>query len=224
MPLRAFLWFTATTFLGCLLLIVFFDQPLALFTQQHLAGAQPFFSACTQATEEAYMLLMWPIKGLPLFFVGSIVGFLLVRIILRRPWGNVFLLLLLTHVASQISANLLKVAVHRLRPEVLFETGYAGLGFRQSGPANDSFPSAHVAVFFSLFWPFVVAFPRCRILLLLVPGVVGIGRLVLGQHYASDVWFSGWLVIAWAEFFSGLGLVSKRLYSRLVVEKRKKVI
>jgi membrane-associated phospholipid phosphatase len=217
MPLRAFLWFTATTFLGCLLLIIFLDQPLARFTQQHLTGVAPFFLVCTNAVEEAYMVLMWPIKGLPLLFVGSVGGFLLVRVVLRQPWGNVFLLLLLTHIASQVSANLLKVAVHRLRPEVLFSTGYAGLGFWQSGPANDSFPSAHVAVFFSLFWPFVVAFPRCRIPLLLVPGVVGIGRLVLGQHYVSDVWFSGWLVIAWAEFFSGLGLVSKLLYTRFVV-------
>jgi membrane-associated phospholipid phosphatase len=223
MPLRAFIWFTATTFLGCLLLIVFFDQPLALFTQQHLAGARPFFAACTQIAEEGYTMLMWPIKGLPLLFVGSLVGFLLIRIGLRQPWGNVFLLLLLTHIASQVSANLLKGAVHRLRPEALFGAGYTGLGFWQVGPNNDSFPSAHVAVFFSLFWPFVVAFPRYRIPLLMVPAVVCIGRLILGQHYVSDVWFSGWLVIAWAELFSGLGLIGKVLYGRFVAAKLEKV-
>jgi membrane-associated phospholipid phosphatase len=219
MPLRAFLWFPAITFLGCLLLIVFFDQPLARFTQQHLAGTAPFFLAYTHAVEEAYTVLMWPIGGLPLLFVGSVAGFLLVRIVLRQPSGNIFLLLLLTHVVSQISANVLKVAVHRLRPEVLLGTGYTGLGFWQSGPANDSFPSAHVAVFFSLFWPLVVAFPRYCIPLLLVPGVVSIGRLVLEQHYVSDVWFSGWLVIAWAEFFSGLGFVNERLYRKFLMKK-----
>lgn len=220
MPLRAFLWFTATSFLGCLLLIVFFDQPLAQFTQQHLAGASPFFLACTNLAEEAYTLLMWPIIGFPFFAVGSVGGFIVVRIVLRRPWGNVFLLLFLTHVASQVSANLLKVAVHRLRPEVLFGTGYTGLGFWQAGPDNDSFPSAHVAVIFSLFWPFIATFPRYWVPLVVVPGIVSIGRLILGQHYVSDVWFSGWLVIAWTELFSGLGLVINKLYGRLFAKKQ----
>ena len=73
----------------------------------------PFFLACTNAAEEAYMVLMWSIRGLPLLFVGALGNFLLIRVVLRRQWGNVFLLLLLTHVASQASANLLKMAVHR---------------------------------------------------------------------------------------------------------------
>jgi membrane-associated phospholipid phosphatase len=206
MPLRSFLWFTASTLLGCLLLVFFLDQPLAWFSHRYLTGA-------------AYTILMWPIKGIPLLFVGSLVGFLLIRVGLRQQWGNVFLLLLLTHITSQISANLLKVATHRLRPEVLFEKGYTGLGFWQAGPNNDSFPSAHVAVIFSLFWPFAVIFPRYRSWLLVIPGIIGIGRLILDQHYVSDVWFSGWLVIAWAEFFSAVGLTFNLLYHKILPRK-----
>jgi membrane-associated phospholipid phosphatase len=219
MPLRSFLWFTVSTLLGCLFLVLFLDQPLAWFSHRYLTGAGSSFLACTTLYEEAYTILMWPIKGIPLLFSGSLVAFLLLRVGLRQPWANVFLLLLLTHLASQISANLLKVATHRLRPEVLFEKGYTGLGFWQAGPNNDSFPSAHVAVIFSLFWPFAVVFPRYRIWLLVIPGLIGIGRLVLDQHYVSDVWFSGWLVIAWAEFFRAVGLTCNLLYYKIMRKK-----
>lgn len=154
MSLRSFLWFTASTILGCTLLIVFFDRPLAWLTHRHLAGTAPFFGVCTVAAEAAYDAVIIPqLFGLPALFVGLLGGFLLVRVLLRRRWGSVFLLVLLTHMASEVSANGLKVLVHRLRPEVLFGAGYAGLGLGQPGPNNDSFPSTHVAVFFSLFWP-----------------------------------------------------------------------
>jgi membrane-associated phospholipid phosphatase len=220
MPLRSFLWFTASTLLGCLFLVFLLDQPLAWFSHRYLAGTGSFFLASTTLYEGAYTVLMWPIKGIPLLFSGSLVGFLIVRVGLRQQWGNVFLLLLLTHITSQISANLLKVATHRLRPEVLFGKGYTGLGFWQAGPDNDSFPSAHVAVIFSLFWPFAVIFPRYRSWLLVIPGIIGIGRLVLDQHYVSDVWFSGWLVIAWAELFNKIGLTFNTLYHKILPRRQ----
>lgn len=219
MPLRSFLWFTASTLLGCLLLILWLDQPLAWFSHRYLTGMVPFFLACTNLYEESYLVLMWPIKGLPLLFVGSLGAFLLVRIGLRQQWGSVFLLLLLTHTASQISANLLKVATHRLRPEVLFDKGYEGLGFWQAGPNNDSFPSAHLTLIFSLFWPFAVIFPRYRIWFLVIPGIIGVGRLILDQHYVSDVWFASWLVIAWAELFRGVGSTCNLLYHKFLPKK-----
>jgi membrane-associated phospholipid phosphatase len=37
--------------------------------------------------------------------------------------------------------------------------------------------------------------------LLVLPGFVALGRLVLGVHYLSDVWFSVWLVAAFTFLF-----------------------
>ncbi|HEX8504690.1 MAG TPA: phosphatase PAP2 family protein, partial [Hymenobacter sp.] len=68
-------------------------------------------------------------------------------------------------------------------------------------PSNDSFPSTHTAIYFSLFLPVAVAFPRYRVPLLVLPGFVALGRLVLGVHYLSDVWFSVWLVAAFTFLF-----------------------
>jgi membrane-associated phospholipid phosphatase len=154
---------------------------------------------------------MRPIGKLPVLLVSLIGAFVVVRVVLRRRWGTVFLLVLFTHLASQASANVLKGVVHRLRPEVLFEKGSIGVGLWQSGPNNDSFPSGHVAVFFSLFWPFAVVFPRYRLPLVALPGLICIGRLILGQHYVSDVWFAVWMVVAFTELFRWLTLAVKAL-------------
>ena len=127
-----------------------------------------------------------------------------------------FLLVLFTHLASQTSANVLKVMMRRLRPEVLFEKGAIGVGFWQSGPHNDSFPSAHAAVFLGLFWPFTTVFPRYRLPLVILPGLICIGRLILGQHYVSDVWFAVWLVVASTELFGWLAIAGKELKNRIL--------
>ncbi|MDQ2793435.1 MAG: phosphatase PAP2 family protein, partial [Bacteroidota bacterium] len=88
--------------------------------------------------------------------------------------------------------------------EVQFGAGYTGSGLWAVGPHNDSFPSYHTAVYFSLFWPLAVAFPKFRGPLLLLPALIGLGRLVLGAHYLSDVWFSLWLVVALTLLFGRL--------------------
>lgn len=221
MPLRSVIWLTASTLLGCFLLILFLDQPVAWFTHRYLAGAKPFFAAYTREAEIIYSsVLMWPIGKIPLLFVSLIGAFVVVRVVLRRRWGTVFLLVLFTHIASQVSANVLKGVVHRLRPEVLFEKGAIGVGLWQSGPHNDSFPSAHAAAFFSLFWPFAVVFPRYSLLVVLLPGLICIGRLILGEHYVSDVWFAMWLVIAFTELFRWLSLASKALKNKALLRFR----
>ena len=212
MTLRSFPWFTASTFLGCLFFSLFFDQPGAWFTHRYLAGAGPFFAAYTRGAEVIYdSVLMRPIGKLPALFVSLLGAFVVIRVVLRRRWGAVFLLVFFAHIASQVSANVLKGVVHRLRPEVLFEKGSIGVGLWQSGPNNDSFPSAHAAVFFSLCWPFAVVFPRYRLPLVVLPGLVCIGRLVLDQHYVSDVWFAVWLVVAFTELFRWLAFALQGL-------------
>ena len=202
MTLRQFLLFTAVSLPACLLLILFLDQPLALFFRHYLGWGTPFFAAYTTAADAAYQAAVKThILGLPALYVSLLAGFVLGRWVLKRGWGTLFLVVLLTHLASQGCSNVLKGMVHRLRPEVLFGRGYVGTGLWQMGAHNDSFPSTHTAIYFSLFLPLAVAFPRWRVPLLVLPGLIGIGRLVLGMHYPSDVWFSLWLVVAFTFLF-----------------------
>ena len=204
MTLRQFLVFTALTLPACALLILFFDQPLARFIHGHFSGAAPFFAALTATADRAHDALMTHVLGLPVIFLALGLAFAIGRYGLKRRGATLFLVLLLTHEFSMVLANVLKGAVHRLRPEVQFGAGYTGSGLWAEGPHNDSFPSYHTAVYFSLFWPVAVAFPKYRGPLLVLPGLIGLGRLVLGAHYLSDVWFSVWLVVALTFLFGRL--------------------
>ena len=201
-PLRPFAYFTALTCAACLLLIIFIDQPLAQYIHQHAARGIPFFLVLTKWSDIAHeSLLTTHVLGLPVLYVGPAVAYLVGRWALRKKEATLFLVLLLTHLCSIITANVLKGMVHRLRPEVLFSTGYQGAGFLATGPHNDSFPSAHTASYFSLFLPLAVAFPRYRVSLLVLPVLIGLGRLVMGAHYLSDIWFSVWIAVAYTVLF-----------------------
>ena len=204
MTFRQFLLFTAISLPACGLLILFLDQPLARFVHGHLSGAVPFFAALTATADRLHDAVMTHVLGLPLIFLALGLAFAIGRYGLKRRGATLFLVLLLTHEFSMVLANVLKGTVHRLRPEVLFGAGYVGTGLWATGPHNDSFPSTHTATYFSLFWPLAVAFPRYRGPLLVLPGLIGVGRLVLGAHYLSDVWFSIWLVVALAFLFGRL--------------------
>jgi membrane-associated phospholipid phosphatase len=201
MTLRPFLSFSALTVLACALLIPFLDQPLALFVHAYLGWAAPFFGALTAAADAVHGALMVHVLGLPIIFLGLGLAFAVGRYALKQREATLFLVLLLTHESSMVLAKVLKGTVNRLRPEVLFGAGYTGTGLWETGPHNDSFPSTHTAVYFSLFFPLAVAFPRWRVPLLVLPALIGVGRLVLGAHYLSDVWASLWLVVAFTFLF-----------------------
>ncbi|WP_426061581.1 phosphatase PAP2 family protein [Hymenobacter sp. B1770] len=206
MTLRQLLLFTAVTVPACGLCILFLDQPLALFIRANFGWLAPFFGELTSAADAVHDVLMTHFVGIPIVFLLLGAAFVVGRYVLRRPQATLFLILLLTHEFSMVTAKVLKGVVHRLRPEVLFDAGYAGTGLWQSGPHNDSFPSTHTAIYFSLFWPLAVAFPRWQKPLLVLPMLIGLGRMVLGAHYLSDVWASIWLVVAFTFLFGLLGV------------------
>jgi len=200
-----FLAFTALTVLACTVLILWLDKPLALWFHRYAAGAEPFFASFTNAVDAAYEAANS--GGRPMLFWALGLAYLLGRWVWRRRWATVFLITLLTHLASVVSANVLKIAVNRPRPAVLFTPGYS---------ESFSFPSSHTAIYWSLLLPLAVAFPRWRWPLLAVPALVAVGRLVLGVHYLSDVWAAIWLVAAWTTLF---GLVRRWDRPALAVDK-----
>ena len=203
---RRFLWLTAVLLPLCALLILLLDQPLARFCHTQLRAVEPFFGALTAATDRAYEVGMKAqLLHVPALLLTLVVLYLVGRWWLNQPRAAVFVVVLLTHLASVGTSNVLKGVVRRLRPEVLFGPGYPDLGFHYPHAAHaDSFPSTHTAMYFSLFLPLALAFPRLRGPLLVLPVLIGLGRLVMGAHYLSDVLFSVWLVVAYTCLFGQL--------------------
>ncbi|TGE25449.1 phosphatase PAP2 family protein [Hymenobacter aquaticus] len=192
---RQFLRLTILLLPACALLIVFFDQPLALFIHRHGAALRPFFETLTSTADQAHDVSMTHGLGIPAIFLLLGAAYAVGRWVLKSPAAGLFLVLLLTHELSMVAARVLKGVLLRLRPVALFAGSYHDLGFGYDAPNTGSFPSTHTAIYFSLFAPLAVAYPRQRLPLLIFPVLIGLGRLVLDMHYLSDVLFSVWLVV-----------------------------
>ena len=130
------------------------------------------------------------------FLVGAAVAIGVYELIRERRWAPIGFLILC--VGGQfLMSNLIKVGVHRERPDVLRLTGFAG----------SSFPSGHSTASAACFAAFVLLLSRTRSrrvktigAALAVGGAVTIAasRVLLGVHWFTDV-LAG-LALGWAWF------------------------
>ena len=121
-----------------------------------------------------------------LYLAGGLALFLGLRRRNRR--AAIVNLFLFTSVAlSGLTTDILKVLFGRARPILLFEQDTFGMGWFHFEYEWTSFPSGHsttamsVAVTLSLLWP------RYRLFFLTGGVLVAASRVVLCQHYLSDV-------------------------------------
>ena len=188
------------------------DKPLALWLHQHGAGLRPFFGALTAGadTARAALFFSFSVGGIPGGFVVLLGVFLLGRYGLKAPGAGVFLLVALVALNSEVAASLLKILCQRPRPDVFLAHGMAGAGFGQAPTRDFGFPSSHAAVYFGLFWPVAWQLPRYRWPLLVLPGLLAVGRLVLEEHFLGDVLASVVLVGGFTWLFSALPWITPR--------------
>lgn len=126
---------------------------------------------------------------------------------------SLFFILLLVLGPGLLVNVILKDHLGRPRPQELVEFGgtHQFIHFWQPGPAgkNSSFPSGHASVGFYLMAPWFIyrQSNRSRALFFLCTGtifglLVGIGRIMQGGHFISDVVWAGGLVYITGELLS----------------------
>lgn len=128
----------------------------------------------------AYAVRCWRAAGLPLLFIG------------------------LTHVTARLVAGVLKNVFGRMRPFEAEAAGWHDAFFAGGG----AMPSGHAVHFWALYFPLALLFPRARWILLPLPVAISIARVLLNDHYLSDVVASVAIaaLVTWA-------------YARLVVRR-----
>jgi membrane-associated phospholipid phosphatase len=166
---------------GILFSMQFVDRPLALTIDGHLKGTKLLLQQVVSALEwiTAFNVSKYLLGGLIL-----LAGIVLYLMPLTRTISGYFFFIGATHLASRFAAGMLKNVFLRSRPSEFVENNEIRDFFVDGG---SSFPSAHVAHFFSLFIPLLFIFSRNRFWVLIIPIVVAIQRVLSNDHYLSDV-------------------------------------
>lgn len=166
-----------------LLLIWWVDEPLARLLHQQGAFLKPFFGNVMRLHDAVTDTLL---TCQPWIWLTLLLLFFIARL-LRRPHCTVWLVTLLTLVSSQPVRNFLAVYFNRPRPFQVFGQVASDAGFWQAVRQFDAFPSGHATLTAALLMPWALWLPKVRPLLLGWLGLVCLGRVVLENHWLSDV-------------------------------------
>ena len=97
------------------------------------------------------------------------------------------LFLFSTTAVSGLAADLLKFLFGRARPNLLLEHGVFGFSGLQTAHDWTSFPSGHSATALGVAVTLSLLLPRFRVIFITAGVFIALSRMVLDQHYLSDV-------------------------------------
>lgn len=124
---------------------------------------------------------------------------LLLFIILRKKnifWSQRFLFIFVSILTSGIVVNLLKIIFSRIRPRGLFNESYQyGFNILSFKIENffASFPSGHATTALGFATALAILFPRYTIIFLIIGCITAFSRVVLTEHFLSDILIGGLL-------------------------------
>lgn len=160
----------------CVLSFWYWDQPIAYFFHQY-------------ATQISVFNWVTHIGSNKLYLLGLLFLALLFRYgYRRRSWELCCWFLWLCVLIPNCVNGILKMLLGRARPELLFQSKpvYGFFGWQQD-PAFWSFPSGHTTTIIGLTLGLVILFPRHRYFFMLLAIMIMTTRIILTQHFLSDV-------------------------------------
>ena len=121
---------------------------------------------------------------------------LLVYVIWRinKPkFARAGLFVLSTTILSGVLINIIKVIFGRARPRLYIEEDLYGFFWFKLDVLYRSFPSGHATTAMGVWLAFALLFPKYRFLFILIGGIISLSRVIIGEHYLSDVLIGGWI-------------------------------
>jgi len=190
-----FVLYTAVSFLLSVYSYLYLDKSLTLFFQSYEGSdLEAFFDFITEFGEGFYWIVPTGLMYLfyryfPLKFLPFSDWFIRNRLVDMRNAGFIAL----SALASGIAVNLLKLVFARYRPVELFQNDNFGFNWFDYGYRMASFPSGHSATAMSVAFALVLLFPRYTLLILPIGLLIVFSRVVVIEHYLSDVIMGGFV-------------------------------
>ncbi len=121
---------------------------------------------------------------------------LIFRYVLRlSQWEAKAWFLCLCTLIPSVIVLALKILFGRARPELLFSDGLYGFQWLEYSRPFWSFPSGHTATIMGLVFGLCIVWPKQCLIFLSLGCLVMLSRIVLVQHYMSDVMVSAYLAL-----------------------------
>ena len=132
--------------------------------------------------------------------LGKSTWYIIISLILFVYWidkkpkqSDAALLILSTTIVSGVLVNIVKVIFGRARPELYADEQLYGFFWAKMDVLYRSFPSGHATTAMAVWLAFALLFPRYRVWLIAMGILIALSRVILTQHYLSDVLVGGWL-------------------------------
>ncbi|AHE67659.1 phosphatase PAP2 family protein [Legionella oakridgensis] len=178
-------WVAAAYWGFIILSFLYFDQPTAFFFYDlDLTAHWPFLKWITNI-------------GLGgIYFISLFILALVFRYVYRQPhWEAQAWFLWLCVVIPSVICLLIKAALGRARPELLFYDGLYGFYGLKTHASFWSFPSGHSTTIMALVYGLSILFPRYGYAFIASGLTVAISRILLTNHYLSDVLAASYLAL-----------------------------
>lgn len=170
------------------LLDPFIARAIFISDRTEISNSDLYWLLRVAGTLWVWMLLMWIVR------------------LHDRVWDRAGSLFFAPIIAG-LCAEGLKLALARERPTIDPETlrpgwySFRGLMTGFSEASNLGFPSSHTAVAFAGCLTLAAWMPRARWVLFALAVGCGVGRMIIGAHYATDVFVGALIGWGWARFF-----------------------
>ena len=151
--------------------------------------------------------LFYPMRGDTLLYpvellteMGKSTWYIIISLLLFVYWidknpekSDNALLIFLSVIVSGILVNIIKVIFGRARPQLYADEHIYGFFWAKLDVLYRSFPSGHATTAIAAWLALALLFPRYRYWLIGLGILISLSRVILTQHYLSDVIIGGWL-------------------------------
>jgi membrane-associated phospholipid phosphatase len=178
-------WVVLSCFGLIIISVLYIDQPVTI--AAHAAQFEAKFP---------WLALLSKFGKKKAYIIGLVIVALTSRLVFQnRYWERRAWFLLICLFFSNLVCLVLKVTVGRARPDLYFSEHLYGFYGPHKNALYWSFPSGHTTTIMALMFGLSALFPRYMIGFILFGSLVAVSRILLLQHYLSDVLMASYLAL-----------------------------